>query len=51
MELYFIVTVRPPASCSDLVEQEGISQSGLYTIFVAGEVSLTLAEPDLVRPR
>ena len=32
-----IVIVRPPASCSDLVEQEAISTSGIYTIFVAGE--------------
>ena len=32
-----IFTLRPPASCSDLVEQEAISESGLYTIFVAGE--------------
>ena len=32
-----IFTLRPPASCSDLVEQEAITESGLYTIFVAGE--------------
>ena len=35
--VFFFVFVRPPASCSDLVEQEAISESGLYTIFVAGE--------------